>query len=246
MQQPPGPFVKSADRDRMVYSVNKMTICIGVVDEMDVVLVTDGRLTYKDEPFSDEYPKSLRLNDSLAVAFASQSLGSVRCVLKHLVPDFDWPENGDELLPAWEKSDRNVSYGYRNAKGRITKAIRAILKDPEYEDEIMGTGILLAGKARGTPVLARWDTDRGDLVTETNTGRKIVGMYLVDKEQRTEFYRLADGDETTRYAEVRLARAIEYCVDLGIDDVGGSMFVRRLTKKFDLRPVPPGNSPAQD
>jgi len=214
-----------------------MTICIGVVDERDAVIASDGRLSLKNEgAYAEDWPKSIRLNSALAVAFSSRSLASVRSILVELVPDFNWPTDGETLLSAWEKSKRYVTFGYVNAKGRITKAMGGIKADPDYTHVDAAVSVLLAGHIPRGPRLACWDSEREeDEPTETHCGRKIIGSPPTRREDFERLVGIIDAREMSKGAQKRLVDAISFCGTLEIQDVNGVAFTRRLSDEFQLR-----------
>jgi hypothetical protein len=214
-----------------------MTICIGVVDERDAIIASDGRLSLKKEgAYAESWPKSIRLNSALAVAFSSRSLASVRSILMALVPDFSWPTDGETLLSAWEKSRRYVTFGYVNAKGRIAKAMVGIKADPDYTHVDAAVSVLLAGRTTRGPRLACWDSEREeDEPTETNRGRKIIGSPPTNREDFERLTGIIDAREMSKGAQKRLVDAISFCGTLEMQDVNGIAFTRRLSDEFQLR-----------
>lgn len=235
-----GRQIRSSGKEFLGTLTVKVTSGIGFVDENDVVLAFDGRLLRKgaSNPDDESVLKSMRLNGSLAVGFATASLDSARKVLAILLPGYIWGDDPRQFCAAFESNGYPIKMGYRNAKKRIRKAIRQLVSEEQYTSEKAGIGILLAGRIKSkkqhTPILCSWDSAKGDRPRyEYNSGRVIIGTYPNDKEDCEHFKDIVDREKTTRDVEARLVEAIRFCAhDAAILEINGNVATRRLSRQF--------------
>jgi len=235
-----GTRIRSSGKEFLGTLTVKVTSGIGFVDENDVVLAFDGRLLRKGKSNpNDEYVlKSMRLNGSLAVGFATASLDSAKKVLAILLPNYNWGDDPRQFCAAFESNGYPIKMGYRNAKSRIRKAIRQLISEENYTSEEAGIAILLAGRIKSRkqhiPILCKWDSAEGDHPTlEGTRGRAIIGAYPDNKEDFKRFTDKIDREETTKGVEARLVEAIRFCAhDVAIPDINGNVATRRLSKQF--------------
>ena len=210
-----------------------MSLCIGFVDHEDGVLAADGRMLRKGSVRSESVLKTMRLNDSLAIAFVGR-IGEIRQVQGALIPGYEWKDS-TQFCQAWEDSGRVLNIGFKTARDRVKKVVQSIRRRPSEHDD-PGIGVLLMGKARGRPVLWGWDNAEGSKPTEDTWGFMSIGARPEDGSDELERYgRIIAASQTAKGAERRLAEAIRYCAsDLGHHAVNGNVSTRRLSKRNAL------------
>jgi len=235
-----GRRIESSGKEYLGTLTVKVTSGIGFVDEHDAVLAFDGRLLRKgaSNPDDECVLKSMRLNESLAVGFATASLDSARKVLAVLLPGYVWGDDPRQFCAAFEPNGYPIKMGYKNAQNRIRKAIRQLISEEHYTNKEAGIAILLAGRIESNkqfaPILCRWDSAKGDYPThEHPCGRAIIGTYPGNKEDRKHFTEIVDREETTKDVEARLIEAIRFCAhDAAIPEINGNVATRRLSRQF--------------
>lgn len=235
-----GTRIRSSGKEYLGTLTVKVTSGIGFVDANDAVLAFDGRLLRKGESnLDDEHVlKSMRLNGSLAVGFATASLDSARKVLAVLLPGYNWGDDHRQFCAAFEANGYPIRMGYRSAQNRIRKAIRQLVSEETYTNEKDGIAILLAGRIKSkkqhTPILCWWDSAEEDHITHEYThGRAIIGTHPDNKEDCKRFTDIVDREETTKGVEARLVEAIRFCAhDAAIPEINGNVATRRLSKQF--------------
>ena len=235
-----GRRIRSSGKEYLGTLTVKVTSGIGFVDENDAVLAFDGLLLRKGASNPDDgcVLKSMRLNGSLAVGFATASLDSARKVLAVLLPGYAWGNDPRQFCAAFESNGYPIKMGYRNAKNRIRKAIRQLISEEHYTSEEAGIAILLAGRIKSkeqrTPILCRWDSAKGDHPTlECTSGRAVIGTHPDNREDCKHFEDIVDREETTKDVEPRLIEAIRFCAhDAAIPEINGNVATRRLSRQF--------------
>jgi len=141
------------------FLLEAMTLILAVVDDKDVVVAADGRMTREDETvLAEQVLKTVRLNDRLCVAFSGKT-EYIRKVLSRLGVS-PIPSDHRRLMEAWEDSGQELRIGYQKAQHAITKEVQKIVSEVGIERaKKMSVNALLASRVKGKPVLCFWGPD---------------------------------------------------------------------------------------